>query len=518
VSVDFNPEPLLRQIDDLRKRLGASEKAWVLDDLRDLTIEICERVASSLHIAELEGKRRSETELDADAVASALARLRAVPVADFHMPGSKTFNASDRLSRLDSLVESMRMAAQLPALELALRMTLMGDGTFDDLLIAMNGHDDVRRALRDEARKKLAFLGDDKAVDLLARYEAETGENRRIRIVLDEDVARTTFRASTADEARDRCADYIAMHRPIAERRMLDRGATHFPADYIGLAQILSWTSSDPPEFTSWDRQIIAATSRVAVCWAETLNSADKLAMLAAALRVPVDGYIVAGRGRQQEREHLEQSPTREALIAELEKLTHLAARATESRPVEDALRAYCAGLEVMGSESRKLLLPRHEKRLQRDVCRFLVERGHRAVGVSFGGSEVDLRVEDTVGAILIEAKKNTTAASESKIRGWFSQLQDYMSKEVLRNRGVLLIYNFHATPIFAPRGYLHSRYLVLAVNLCPETASGLYESVLIEESTDDGVFINVRRNRRTDKPRRRAAKQTVKKTRRAKT
>jgi hypothetical protein len=246
------------------------------------------------------------------------------------------------------------------------------------------------------------------------------------------------------------------------------------------------------------------------VCWAEALNGADKLAMLAAALRVPVDGYLVAGRGRQQEREHLEQSPTREALISELEKLVHLAARMSASYPVEDALRAYCAGLEVVGSESRELLLDRHEKWLQRDVCRFLVERGHRAVGTSFGGSEVDLRAEDTVGAILIEAKKNKPLATEAKIRQWFTQLQEYMSKEVLRNRGVLLIYNFHATPIFAPRGYLHGRYLVLVVNLCPDTAHGLYESVLIEESTDDGVFINVRRNQRTEKPK--AKKKTAKK------
>jgi hypothetical protein len=80
-------------------------------------------------------------------------------------------------------------------------------------------------------------------------------------------------------------------------------------------------------------------------------------------------------------------------------------------------------------------------------------------------------------------------------VRAWFAQLQRYMDQEPLRNRGLLLIFNFHPTPIVAPSGYIHGRYLVLVINLCQQSASRTTDSIVIEESSDESIFLRVRRN-----------------------
>lgn len=72
---------------------------------------------------------------------------------------------------------------------------------------------------------------------------------------------------------------------------------------------------------------------------------------------------------------------------------------------VERAVRNYKLGLEVMAQDIRAEFVKKSELRLQREMCRFLVERDIRAYGTKFGWSEVDLRADDPLGAVVIETK-----------------------------------------------------------------------------------------------------------------
>jgi hypothetical protein len=68
---------------------------------------------------------------------------------------------------------------------------------------------------------------------------------------------------------------------------------------------------------------------------------------LGGALGVPSGRFLVAGRGTQQALLALgDERPSPGALLAELAKLVRFAEVATASHPVEDALRAYKAGLD----------------------------------------------------------------------------------------------------------------------------------------------------------------------------
>ncbi|MCC7171243.1 MAG: hypothetical protein IT459_12395 [Planctomycetes bacterium] len=73
--------------------------------------------------------------------------------------------------------------------------------------------------------------------------------------------------------------------------------------------------------------------------------------------------------------------------------------------PVEKALRAYKLGLEAMDQHLRAEYVVKRELRLQRELCRFLVEREIPAYGTKFGRSEVDLRAEQPRRSVVIEVK-----------------------------------------------------------------------------------------------------------------
>ncbi len=183
-------------------------------------------------------------------------------------------------------------------------------------------------------------------------------------------------------------------------------------------------------------------------------------------------------------------------ILTELEKLLRVAEQRTphESGSVERALRAYKLGLEAMAEDVRSEFAGKNELRLQREMCRFLVERDVRAFGTKFGRSEVDLRADDPLGAAVIETKVLRSAPSERDINRWLTQLGSYLDQEHLAFRGVLVLYNFSPTPIFCPAQTLRFRFLLLTINLCSESPSRRAWNVEIEATTEGPAIVHVHR------------------------
>jgi hypothetical protein len=77
LPMDFHAELLLLRVDDLQTRLDAPERAWVLEDLAALTLEVCERVSPVLQIPRLEATFVDSAQLDADALRQAVNLLKA---------------------------------------------------------------------------------------------------------------------------------------------------------------------------------------------------------------------------------------------------------------------------------------------------------------------------------------------------------------------------------------------------------------------------------------------------------
>jgi hypothetical protein len=149
--------------------------------------------------------------------------------------------------------------------------------------------------------------------------------------------------------------------------------------------------------------------------------------------------------------------------------------------PVERILFQYKLGLEVMLPVTRDQVLASHELALQKELCRFLVERDVRAFGKLFGRSEVDLLAEIPGERFLIETKVVKRASGPS-IEKFITQLASYMDQEEPATRGVLLLYNLSDTVILAERVWFRQKLWVLPVNLCSTSPSKTKRRMHIED------------------------------------
>jgi len=66
LRMNFRAESLLLRLDDLQGRLDSPERAWVLEDLAALTLEVCEGVSPVLQISRLEAAFGDSARLDAE--------------------------------------------------------------------------------------------------------------------------------------------------------------------------------------------------------------------------------------------------------------------------------------------------------------------------------------------------------------------------------------------------------------------------------------------------------------------
>lgn len=494
---------LLERVTDVRSRVAARgdrRLAWIDEDVEEVVLEAAEFLRRALDVPELEAQLVTRSQIDRDALDEVVRALEAVAAEDpgqfeLKLPDGTELAWRDRLESLRNLVDSLGQPESLEEIEVGLRLSLVGDAALEKLMIALAADHSVRALVQERLTAKLTLLGDQEALDYWARLRAEVDPSRESHLPTDTTIAeRAFFDLGDAGTVRPRIAAYLARVRPLLIREALLRGQTRVPAGQAGLAVILSWTSH--PSTKAWStRQRIAIRSlgRIALAW-----SGDK-DELAQALGVSSDGFFIGGRAEQEAKRALgrreSQGPDETDLLAEVVKLLKIAERevGTPDSPVERALRAYKLGLEVVAGDIQASHSKLNELRLQRELCRFLVERHIPAYGTQFGWSEVDLRTEDALGAVLIEAKKITKVPSEADINRWLTQLGSYLDQEHRALRGVLAIYNFSPAPILAPATAIRLKYLVIAVNLCPTSPSKRRAAIEIVEGRDGNVVDVVR-------------------------
>lgn len=491
---------LLERVGDARSRLearGERRLAWINQDVEEVVLEAAEFLRRALNFPELETQLVTRSQIDRDALDAVVQALEAVDPSQFELklPDGTELAWRDRLESLRNLVDSLAQPESREEIEVGLRLSLVGDSALEKLLIALSPNHPVRVLVQERLATKLHLLDDQEALDYWARLRAEVDPSRESHLPTDATIASSTFfDLGDATTVRPRIAEYLARVRPLLIRKDLCRGQTRVPAGQAGLAVVLSWTSH--PSTKAWStRQRIAIRSlgRIALTW-----SGDK-DELAQALGIKPDGFFIGGRAEQEAKRALgrreSQGPDETDLLAEVAKLLRISERevGTPDSPIERTLRAYKLGLEVVAGDIQASHSKLNELRLQRELCRFLVERHIPAYGTQFGWSEVDLRTEDALGAVLIEAKKVTKVPSEADINRWLTQLGSYLDQEHRALRGVLAIYNFSPAPILAPTTTIRLKYLIVAVNLCPTSPSKRRTAIEIVEGRDGNVVDVVR-------------------------
>lgn len=494
----------LERLQALTRSAGAPFDRWQEQDRADLAIEIAEYLSRAFDVPALEGELSARSRIDHEALARVNAWFDEAAAAEptvfaRTLVNGEPFAWEERLSQLHILAESLEEAHALDELEVGLRLNMVGDSSYEKLLMSLPLDHELGAKVEGALLLKLAFLPDADALDYWARLRNEVDPSRESSLKPDPDVAPVSFfNPGTAADVRQRIARYLARVRPVLVRRAFDGGQPSVPAGQAGIAQILSWTKL--PSTHAWsteERTIIRSVGRIAHFF-----SGDDKATLATALRVPLGGYLVGGRAEEEAVRAFEgmkkASPPDDVLDRELVKLLRIAdlrARTREA-PLERTLRAYKLGLEVMAQDLGKAMREHREERLQRELCRFLVERGVLAYGTKFGWSETDVRGHDELGSALIETKILKRLPSQADVNRWLTQLGSYMNQEQGPKaiRGVLVLYNFTPATISTPPAPLLAKYDLIAVNLCPDPPSKRKASVEIVATTTGPAIVDVLR------------------------
>jgi hypothetical protein len=128
---------------------------------------------------------------------------------------------------------------------------------------------------------------------------------------------------------------------------------------------------------------------------------------------------------------------------------------------------------------------------LQKELCKFLVERNIFAVGTKFGRNETDLFAEHGGEEYTIEAKVFPVkrSLSQSALKRAVVQLQNYLDQRPSTPRGILVIYNLTDALLTASRTWIQGRYWILPINLQALPPSRRKRSFVIEPGRGDNLI-----------------------------
>ncbi len=147
----------------------------------------------------------------------------------------------------------------------------------------------------------------------------------------------------------------------------------------------------------------------------------------------------------------------------------------------------YKLGQEIIAPDQTSDILngKKNELKLQKELSKFLVERGILSFGRTFGRSQIDLYTKiGPKNELVIEVKVYKKSPTESIIRSHVTQLLSYMD-QTLQAQGVLVLYNCTNDLIIAPRCWLKGRIWILAINIGSAPPSGRNRSLVIRDSKD---------------------------------
>lgn len=493
---------LLRRIDLARR--ATTPAAWKREDEKTLMLEVAAHLREPLGLTRLEADLKSSSRLDQEALRMALGELEALakrtpPLFKPPLEGTLTYNWRKRLTSLRGLLDRFLKPEVQEELEVRLQLELIGDRDIESLLECLPNPDPVHKRLTQVVASKLKLIPDEQVLELWRRVLVETDPARGTYLRTDvPDIPVDFFRKGDLSSLRSRYADYLVTVRPKLLRAAVQRGQTRVPVLSPGVVTVLSWV--DRKRQRLWrteDLTVVRSIGRLSL----SLDDDDKKEF-AGALGVVEGGYLVGGRAQREADRIQEWSKAgSEAdtswMLDELEKLVLIGQAASTTTPlaIEQALKAYKLGLEVADETLTKRLQQRGELRLQRHMVRYLVERDIFAFGTKFGWNESDAVVQERTGLVVIEAK--VIPADGKKLTGrtinaWLTQLGSYLDQHRPAALGALVIYNFGEVPIFCPAIPLRHRFLLVSVNLCPDSASKREEAIHVEATKEGEALVEV--------------------------
>jgi hypothetical protein len=293
----------------------------------------------------------------------------------------------------------------------------------------------------------------------------------------------TQFR--DVDTARDKLSSYVVQLKPALLAEMARRGQTSFPMKVPDTAQVLSWKEATAVErLSEQEGTLVKAISRMAMLL-KALFARDEADV---AMGLGLDPQSRIFKKEQSIFESTQKrAPPFTAMCYELRKFIQVADfLMSKDVPLEAVLHQLKLGMEVVAQDISREYSKKPELRLQREIARFLIERGIYAVGTKFGRYETDFVVAAHADYYVIEVKKYAQgkAITDRTVKNALVQLQSYMAQPPTRPLGILVVFNFADSLLIAPPTWIRGRYKILVINLQRNPPSGRTKSLTVEEGS----------------------------------
>lgn len=473
------------------------------EELSLLLPEFIEDLFIRGRISDLQSRVKDASEVDILSIKRGLTIIEeANPPPLLIKPSGKTMESNvivQRIKNQISLIENN--TTDWGPLEIGLRLEMLLDSDFDYLLMACKDNVVALSQLEDLVIGKMEGLEEVDLLLLWARikglFEGESWTNPLRQY---EEVTPVEFwKASSLDEIRKKCARFIVTLKPRIILRMIEEGADGYRNGVAGIAKILALHKR--PAFLSNLDFLIVRTAAELVAATEKLTFIDP-AVLARSIGKSPDGIIFQGHLYEEAKKGLgtgsRSDKDLKTLIVLMKKvIRYVSVSSGVPSNVEEQLWRYKLGHEVMAPKFTKEIEESKisEIDLQKDLCKFLLERGVRAYGKSFGRSQIDLYTKDSMGRdFVVETKVYKDAPSDGDIRANFTQLLSYMDQELERQpQGFLIIFNCSDSLVMAPREWVHQRVFVLAINIGHRPPSGRRKWIEIKEGDGPGQLLVVK-------------------------
>jgi hypothetical protein len=483
-----NFEVILTRISDLeRADAKRPENPSLLEDADDLVNELFTQAARTLNLRELSARLRGRHDLDIEALRKAARFFRDLPWAGpVALTPALTVNPPEQVAKLESEINNIEaLNNQDPTIQAAFGLDITVGGSLLRLTMCAFTLKFSLEPLLALAREKLRLPSPEQVVTLWSYLQREFDPDRDARMEPVSTILPADFLRFDSDaQARDKLARYIAEYKPRLMLALSSRNGTGYPLDVPGIANVLAWRSSSTAIPPSLQEQRLGKAIRRLVGMSTKLFSHSR-EELAEILRIEPKSLLL-GDGQIRPRE---EKPAISALCYELRKASRLLSElsmAQEDLPT--FIRRYKLGIEVMSPHLNEEFSTKNELMLQRELSRFLLERGIFVVGTRFGSGQTDLVSWEKEALYIVETKlfKGPGEIRRKAITDAFAQLRTYMDTHPTTPRGVLVIYNMSASNISAPEHWLRNRFLFIAVNMQSKSPSLRTHSIEILEGDDD--------------------------------
>lgn len=490
------------------KMLGQDDKGIYLPDLVLFSLEVLSYLKSRIGVGSLENKISAYASVDIPALKEAYALFASVDMKVVVNDYSGTpINFQESYDTLGALIESLeKNAGKFPAIEIALRLEMLGDSCFSMLLMNPSNPPALYNAIVETVEKKLRPLSQDEIIKVWSYIKLEiTLEPKSGKITQDSGIiSRDFFLADPKDvnEMVSRCARYIVQYRPKLILEMFKKSPCSTPMLVAGVSKIISIRSTQMVAPTFEDEAIFQGLARIAYLWdglplRTSQFGKHDIRMFARVLEVKENGRLLDGPEFDEAKEMYSNLNNGLAkgkhLILELHKILDLIqVVAFDEYHSIQALRRYKLGAELLCPSNIKHYDGKGELDLQKEICHYLLSQGFFSFGVKFGRSEIDLMTEEMESLIVIETKVYRRLPSDGAIKKHLVQLINYMDQNLQTSVGVLVIYNFSGTHISEPKKWFRGRFRILPINLNEKTPSSRYETIEFDEN--DREIISIRR------------------------